>query len=285
MKIAVYSHHNFEEPFIKKANEKDYELKFTEKKLSANTFHFSSGCEAVLLFSSDKANREVLEQLKKNGIRLIVSRSAGTDHIDLEAADEMNIKIANAPSYSPNAIAEHCIALTLALYRKLKPSFKRIGNYNFSLEGHVGAEINDKVFGICGTGDVGEVLANIVQGFGAKVLLYDAEENPKLIDKSWVEYTSKEDLLERSDIVSLNLPLNEETENFISDKEIQLMKNTAILIKTGRGGLVETKFVRSALNQNDLAGFGMDVYENEKGIFYKDLSDEDEKDEFITLFN
>lgn len=281
MKIAIYSHHKFEQEFIEDASKKRHELIFTEEKLSSKNVDFAKDCEVVILFSSDKADKEVLKKLDELGISFIATRSAGTDHIDLEAAEEFDIKIANVPTYSPNAIAEHCIALTLALFRKLKTSFERIGNYNFSLDGQVGREINGCVFGICGTGDIGEVLASIAHGFGAKVLLYDAEENPNLKDKSWAEYTSKEDLLERSDIVSLNLPLNDETENFISKKELKSMKNSAILINTGRGGLVQTKAVRYALNQNELAGFGMDVYENEKSIFYKDLSDSNEKDELL----
>ena len=281
MKIAVFSHHQFEKEFINKANTNKYEISCRAEELSIENADFAQGCDVVVLFSSDKASKEVLQKFKEMGIRLVVTRSAGTDHIDLQAAETFGIQVANVPGYSPNAIAEHVIALVLALYRKLKTSFSRISNYNFSLDGQVGSEINGKVFGICGTGDIGEALAFIANGFGAEVLLFDEEENENLNNKSWAEYTSKEDLLKRCDIISLNLPLNEATKNFIAKQELGQMKNSAILINTGRGGLVDTEAVKNALEDTTLGGFGMDVYENEKGIFYKDLSNADEKDSLL----
>jgi len=281
MKIAVYSHHQFEKEFINKANTNKYGISCTSEELSTENADLAKGCDVVMLFSSDKASKEVLQKFKEMGIGLVVTRSAGTDHIDLQAAEALGIKVANVPSYSPNAIAEHVIALVLALYRKLKTSFSRISNYNFSLDGQVGTEIKEKVFGICGTGDIGEALAFIAKGFGAEILLFDEEENENLHNRSWAKYTTKEDLLKRCDIISLNLPLNEATKNFIAKQELGQMKNSAILINTGRGGLVDTEAVKNALETTTLGGFGMDVYENEKGIFYKDLSDTEEKDRLL----
>jgi D-lactate dehydrogenase len=281
MKIAIYSCHNFEIAYIEKANKKGYELVMIDDTLNENTLQKAKDCKVISIFSSDKVNREILKNLDGMGIELITTRSAGTDHIDLEAAEEFDIRITNVPEYSPNAIAEHCIALTLALYRKLKTSFQRIGEYNFSLDGQVGTEIHSKTVGICGTGDIGAVLANLFHGFGAKVLLFDAKENPDLMEKSWSKYVSKDTILKECDIVSLNLPLNENTEGFISADELNKMKKSAILINTGRGGLVNTKAVHDALQSNKIAGFAMDVYENEKGIFYKDLSNATDKDELL----
>ncbi|MUH34587.1 2-hydroxyacid dehydrogenase [Zobellia amurskyensis] len=233
------------------------------------------------MFSSDNANRDVLKKLVEMGVGLIATRSAGTDHIDIQAAAEFDIYIANVPKYSPNAIAEHCIALTLALYRKLKPSFERVGNYNFSLEGQIGMEIKSKTVGICGTGDIGEVLANLFHGFGAHILLYDSKRNSNLINKSWAKYATKESILEKCDIISLNLPLNNETEEFISFQELETMKNSAILINTGRGKLVNTGHIYNAMREKKISGFAMDVYENEKGIFHKDFSKSNEKDHLL----
>lgn len=281
MKIAIYSCHSFERSYIEKANSEDHELVWVEESLSVKTVDRASGCRAISIFSSDTVNREVLKKLDSLGVCFVTTRSAGTDHIDLRAAEELGIYVANIPEYSPSAIAEHCIALALALYRKLKTSFERIGNYNFNLDGQVGREINASVFGICGTGDIGLALANIVHGFGAKLLLFDVEKNPKLSKVSWANYVDKEELLSKADIVSLNLPLNEETYEFISDKELKAMKDSAILINTGRGGLVNTEAIFSALKDKTLAGFGMDVYENEKGIFYKDLSNKRHRDKLL----
>ena len=282
MKIAVYSCHSFEKEYIEAANDQTHELFLMEESLDNTTIEKAKNCDAICIFSSDKVDRKILEKLLDLGIGLIATRSAGTDHIDLETAEKLKILVANVPEYSPNAIAEHCIALTLAIYRKLKTSFQRIGNYNFSLENQVGTEINSKTVGICGTGDIGEVLANLFNGFGAKVLLYDIEKNPNLEKKSWATYVDKNTLLKKGDIISLNLPLNKETKRFISAKEISKMKDSAVLINTGRGGLVHTQNVYDALKSKKIAGFAMDVYEDEKGIFYNDLSDSPKKDKLLT---
>lgn len=281
MNIAIFSCHSFEKEYIEAANKQDYELVIIEETLSDRTFQKAKGCRVVSIFSSDKANREILKKLDGMGVELITTRSAGTDHIDLEAAKQFDIQVTNVPEYSPNAIAEYCIALNLALYRKLKTSFHQIGNYNFSLDGQVGMEIHSKTVGICGTGDIGGVLANLYNGFGAKVLLFDAEENRNLKGKSWAKYVNKNTLLEECDIISLNLPLNKETEGFISADDLNKMKKSAILINTGRGRLVHTKEIHDALMTKRIAGFAMDVYENEKGIFYNDLSNASEKDKLL----
>lgn len=281
MKIAVYSHHGFEKDFIEEANSAGHDLCLLSQKLTAETVNEAKGCTAIVIFSSDKVSKEVLGQLKKMEVQLIVTRSAGTDHIDLEAAEAMGLKVANVPSYSPYAIAEHTLALALALLRKLKPSFARTSQYNFDLNGLVGTEIYQKTFGVCGTGDIGKAVAKIAHGFGAKVLLFDEKEDDFLAGVGWASYTSKSELLGQADIISLNLPLNEGTHNFISADSIQKMKDSAILVNTGRGGLVDTTAVHQALTQNNLAGYGMDVYEDEKGIFYKDRSSAKEKDPLL----
>lgn len=282
MKIAIYSCHQFEKEYIQEANTQNHELIWVGKTLDTETANKAKGCKAISVFSSDKADKEVLKKLDELNVGMIATRSAGTDHIDLETAEELDIKIINVPEYSPNAIAEHCIALTLALYRKLKPSFERIGNYNFSLEGQVGTEIHSKTVGICGTGDIGEVLAHLFHGFGARTLLFDAKKNPNLKDRSWAEYVEKKTILEQCDIISLNLPLNDETTEFIAVKELEAMKDSAILINAGRGGLVNTAHIHNALREKKIAGFAMDVYENEKGIFYQDLSTSTERDDLLT---
>lgn len=282
MKIAVYSCHSFEKEYIEAANKENHELLLIDEMLDATTIKKAKNCGAISIFSSDMVDKKILKKLDEFGVGLIATRSAGTDHIDLQTAEKLKILVANVPEYSPNAIAEHCIALTLALYRKLKTSFQRIGNYNFSLEGQVGMEINSKTVGICGTGEIGEVLANLFNGFGATVLLFDIEKNPNLEKKSWATYVSKDKILKKCDIISLNLPLTKDTKSFISDEDLIKMKKSAVLINTGRGGLVHTKNVYDALKSKKIAGFAMDVYEDEKGIFYKNLSDTSKKDKLLT---
>jgi len=249
MKIAIYSCHNFEKEYIEAANTENHELIWIDGTLTTETIGKAKGCKAISIFSSDKADEKILKKLDDLGVGLIATRSAGTDHIDLEAAEKFGIKVANVPEYSPHAIAEHCIALTLSLYRKLKSSFERIRSYNFSLEGQVGLEIRSKTVGICGTGDIGEVLANLYHGFGANVLLFDAKKNPGLTGVSWAKYAKKEALLEQCDIISLNLPLNDGTAGFISFEELEAMKDSAVLINTGRGELVDTGQVYNALRE------------------------------------
>lgn len=281
MKIAIFSAHGFEEKYINQENKDNHELIWISDSLNEDTVEKAQGCKAVSLFSSDKASKSNLKKLADMGVEFIATRSAGTDHIDLEAAKEIGIPIANVPEYSPNAIAEHCIALTLALLRKLKPSFERIKTFNFSLDGQVGQEINTKTVGICGTGDIGEIVAHLFHCFGAKILLFDSNDNPNLSEKSWASYVDKEQLLKESDVVSLNLPLNEDTKNFIAADELRMMKKTALLINTGRGPLLNTQDAYDALVNEEIAGLAIDVYENEKGIFYHDLSNSDEKDELL----
>ncbi len=281
MKIAIYSCRSFEMKYLKEANTQNHETLLIEKPLNKESVKKAKGCTAVSVFSSDKIDKEILQQLADLDIGLITTRSAGINHIDLKAADKLGIKITNVPEYSPHAIAEHCIALTLAIFRKLKRSFDRIKDYNFDLSGQVGLEIHDKKVGICGTGDIGEVLANLFQGFGASIYLFDVEKNPELSNRSWANYVDKKTLLKECDIISLNLPLNKETHHFITEEDLNYMKKSAILINTGRGGLVNTKQVFKALQEKKIAGFGMDVYENEGEMFYEDHSKDEDKDELL----
>ena len=281
MKVAIFSCHNFERPYLENANSEKFDFVFIEEKLNANTVGKAEDCKAIALFSTDNADRETLSKLKEFGVQLITTRSAGTDHIDLEAAQDLGLTVANVPEYSPNAIAEHCIALTLALYRKLKPSFQQIANYNFDLDGLVGHEIQGKKVGICGTGDIGERVAKLFRGFDAKIFLFDAEKNENLSGEEWCSYVPKNEIFENCDIISLNLPLNEETEYFVSEAQLKRMSKDSILLNTGRGKLVDTEAVLKALKDNSISGFAMDVYEYEKGLFYNDCSDSKNKDKLL----
>lgn len=281
MKIAVYSAHDFEVPFLKAANNNEYNLRFISAKLNEQTVSQSKGCDVVAVFSSDDVSKKVLNKLHEYGVKFVTTRSAGFNHIDLETAESHGISVTNVPGYSPNAIAEHCLALMLAISRKLIPSYERIRNYDFSLNGLVGSELSTKTIGIMGTGNIGYRLIRILRGFGCNILAYDANKNTEITKMDEVEYVELNTLLAKSDIISLNLPLNEETEHIINTKAIEKMRKGVILINAGRGKLVDTKAVVDALKSEKIGGFGMDVYEREDGFFYEDHSNQVFKDDLF----
>lgn len=281
MKIAVFSVHDFEIPFLQDANKDEHELVFVSKKLNQQTVESAKDCDVACLFSTDDASEAVIESLVENGIKFITTRSAGFNHIDLDSAEKYGIPVAHVPEYSPNAIAEHCVALILALQRKLIPSYERIRNYNFSLNGLIGTELDKKIVGVMGTGNIGERLIRILTAFGCEVLAYDVLENPKVSEIDGVAYVDLETLYTNSDVVSLNLPLNNETENIIDADALQKMKEGVILVNAGRGKLVDTQAVIEGLKNEKVGGFGMDVYEHEKEFFYEDHSNEVFKDDLF----
>jgi len=252
MKIIVYSAHKFEIPYLKEACSQEHELTFISEKLNETTVKHSKTCDIACLFSSDDCSASIIEDLHSNGIKFITTRSAGFNHIDMEATQKHNIPVAHVPEYSPNAIAEHCVTLMLALLRKLIPSHEQIRNYDFSLHNLVGSELNSKTVGVLGAGNIGCQLIKILSGFGCNVLAYDINENPEVLKLNNTTYTDLEDLYSNSDIISLNLPLNDNTKNIIHDDAIAQMKDGVILINAGRGGLVDTTAIIDNLKAKKL---------------------------------
>jgi D-lactate dehydrogenase len=275
MKVAVYSIHNFERAFIEKANDNQHELKFIEHRLSLDTIHLAKGCEAVSIFTGDCANAEVLVELAKINVEFLALRSAGFNHVDINQANNLKIKVARVPEYSPYAIAEHALALMLGLNRKLIKVHNRIMDLNFSLDGLVGFDMNQKVVGVVGCGKIGSVLVKILHGLGCKILVHDLEHAQELVEKYNVEYTSYSNLCEKSDIITLHVPLNSKTRYIVDEESINRMKSGVMLINTSRGGLVNTKAVINALKKGHINSFGMDVYEEEAGLFFEDHSKQD----------
>jgi len=281
MKVAVYSIHKFEQPYLLEANDGKHELVLIDARLSETTTSLADGCEAISIFTGDKADARVLEALHKTGVKYLALRSAGFNHVDLAKTKELNMKVARVPAYSPYAIAEHTVAMILALNRKLIRANRRVMELNFSLDGLVGFDMNGKTAGIIGTGKIGTVLARILHGFGCRILAYDKEENKELTERYQVEYTSCESLCEQSDIISLHVPLNEDTRYIIDKHCINKMKPGVMLINTSRGGLVNTKAVIDALKTKHIGFFGMDVYEEEEGLFFEDHSEDILQDDTI----
>lgn len=281
MKVVFYSLHKFEISFLEKANAGRHEMHFLDLRLSVETAPLSAGFEAASLFVSDDASAPVLEILHQQGIRFIVLRSAGFNNIDLAKASQLGIRVARVPAYSPYAVAEHAIALMLALNRKLIRAHYRVMELNFSLDGLTGFDMNGKTAGIIGTGKIGVAVARILHGFGCRLLAFDKYENEEIKQKYQVEYTDCKSLCSQSDIITLHIPLNEQTKYIINKTSIDHMKPSVMLINTSRGALVNTSDVIQALKSGQIRYFGMDVYEEEEGLFFEDHSEEILQDDTI----
>jgi D-lactate dehydrogenase len=269
MKVLIYSAHRYEVPFLEKAAFGRHELRFTEKKLSLETALLANGYDAVAIFTADDASESVLRELARHGVMYVALRSSGFDHVALGVAGQLGIRVANVPAYSPYAIAEHAVALLQALNRKIALGQTLIRLQDFRLDSLVGFDIHGKTVGIVGTGTIGVAFARIMNGFGARLVATDPVPNDEAL-KLGVAYISLDDLLSQSDIVSLHCPLNANTRHLIRAERISLMKKNAILINTSRGGVVKTVDLVEALEAGVIGGACLDVYENEKSLFFED---------------
>lgn len=281
MNILFFSVAPYEEHFFRNANDKNHQVVFFSEKLSCNAFKDFEDIEAISICSRDECSAQIMKYLKTIGLKLILLRTAGFDNVDLEMAKELNIRVARVPSYSPEAIAEHAIALILNLSRKISKSQEQISNYNFSLEALMGFNLSEKTVGVIGTGLIGKALIRILKGFGSKILAHDILEDKDLLNDPAVEYTTKAQLLESSDIVTLNIPFNEKTFHYLDFDEIELMKKGAILINTARGKVLNSQALIYGINSGILMAAGIDVYENEKPYFFRDCSDTGIDDEIL----
>lgn len=285
MKVLVYSAKDFEIPYLEKANQRKHQLDFTKDALCSQTAMKAVGYDAISIFSADEACFLTIEKLKEFGVKYIALRSVGYDNVNLRAASRLDIRVANVPAYSPYAIAEHAIALLLALNRKLIESNFRVNHYNFNLNNLVGFDLNNKTVGIVGTGKIGAVTSKIMHGFGCKLLAYDIVEDETLKERYNIRYTSLTELCEQADIISLHVPLNTETHQLINEELISVMKDGVVLINTARGSVINTEDVIDGLKSAKIGALGMDVYENEKGIFFKDHSQEIPHDDLLLKLN
>jgi D-lactate dehydrogenase len=285
MKVLIYSAKDFEIPYLEEANNRKHQLTFTKNALSSQTAMIAVGYDAISIFSADEACLITVEKLNDFGVKYITLRSAGHDNVNLRAASRLNIKVSNVPAYSPYAIAEHAVALLLALNRKLIESNNRVNHYNFDLNNLVGVDLNQKTVGIVGTGKIGEIMCKIMHGFGCKLLGYDIEEKDTLKTQYNMEYMSLKDLCNRADIISLHVPLNADTHELINEDLIEEMKDGVILINTARGSVIDTEAIIAGLKSEKIGALGIDVYENEKNIFFKDHSQKIPNDNNLMLLN
>lgn len=271
MKIAFFDTHHFEKVFFEKAAQGlTHEIAYLAPRLNHQTAKLAHGFDAVCSFVNDHIDADTIRILKDEGVRLIALRSAGYNHVDLKTASQHGLPVVRVPDYSPYAVAEHAVTLILSLNRKIQHAYIRVRELNFSLDGLVGFDLHGKTIGIIGTGRIGSVMADIMSGFGCEVLAHDIAPNPAL---QKVSYVGLPTLYQRSDIVSLHLPLNDKTRHLVDARAIALMKPGAMLINTGRGALIDTKALIDALKIGQIGAAGLDVYEEEQGIFFHDLSD------------
>lgn len=287
MQVALFSIRKYEKEVFEGANVAKHDLRFIPERLTPSTVEAARGCRAVCCFSGDQLNAEVLEKLSKMSVTLICLRSAGFNHVDLKAALKLQIPVVRVPDYSPYAVAEHATGLLLCLNRKLHRAFNRVRELNFSLEDLVGFDVHGKTVGVIGAGNIGGAFARIMKGFGTEVLIFDQAQSEEL--SKFSRYVSLEELLSKSDIVSLHVPLNEKTFHLINADRLSKMRPNSILINTGRGGLIDTKALIKALKTKKIGGACLDVYEEEDGVFFSDYSnrgiDDDQLARLLTFPN
>ncbi|HUI61812.1 MAG TPA: 2-hydroxyacid dehydrogenase [Steroidobacteraceae bacterium] len=262
------------EPLQSAAAASDIEWRFLDFRLSRETAPLARGAQAVCVFVNDQVDRPCLEVLAAQSVKLVALRCTGFNNVDVTAAKELGLAVTRVPVYSPYAVAEHAVALLLTLNRKIHRAFNRVRELNFSLNGLVGSDLHGKTAGIIGTGKIGRIVAQILRGFGMKVLAYDPFPNRDWAAQQAVEYVSASDLARLSDVISVHVPLTPETKHLIRRETLGLMKSGAILINVSRGALIDTTALIAALKSGRLGGVALDVYEEEEGIFHVDLSGE-----------
>jgi D-lactate dehydrogenase len=272
MRLAVFSSKPYDVTFLTAANEGlGHQLQFLEPRLMKETAALAGGFPAICAFVNDQLEAEVLTRLATGGTRLVALRSAGFNNVDLPAAARLGLTVTRVPAYSPHAVAEHTVALVLALNRKVHRAWARVREGNFALDGLLGFDLVGRTAGIVGTGKIGAAVARIMAGFGCRVLAFDPVANPECVTLG-VSYVPFADLLAQSDIVSLHCPLTPETRHLLDAAALARMKPGAMLINTGRGALVDTRAVIDALKTGRLGHLGLDVYEEEAALFFEDRS-------------
>jgi D-lactate dehydrogenase len=269
---TVFDTKPYDREALESVSGKEVDWRFLEFRLSRDSAAAAKGARAVCVFVNDEVDRGSLEVLAGLGVELVALRCTGYNHVDLAAARDLKLTVTRVPVYSPYAVAEHAVALLLTLNRKTHRAFNRVREWNFSINGLVGFDLHGKTAGIVGTGKIGRIVAQILRGFGMTVLAYDPFPNPEWAAQHGVAYVDAVTLAEGSDVVSLHVPLTPETRHIIRAETLEHVKPGALLINVSRGGLIDTTALLDALKSGRLGGVGLDVYEEEEGVFFEDLS-------------
>ncbi|QCI11169.1 2-hydroxyacid dehydrogenase [Pseudomonas putida] len=270
--LLFSSQHYDQETFTQAASDRALDLHFQSARLTLDTAALAQGYEVVCAFINDELDAPVLERLAAGGTQLIALRSAGYNHVDLVAAQRLGLAVVRVPAYSPHAVAEHAVALILALNRRLHRAYNRTREGDFTLHGLTGFDLHGKTVGVVGTGQIGVAFARIMAGFGCQLQAYDPYPNPELLALG-ARYLELPELLRQSRIISLHCPLTEQTKHLINARSLAELQPGAMLINTGRGALVDTPALIDALKSGQLGYLGLDVYEEEAQLFFEDRSD------------
>jgi D-lactate dehydrogenase len=282
MKVTFFSTQPYDRRSFE-AHNKNYgfDIKYLDVQLNEETASLAHGADAVCAFVNDRVSEPIISQLRNSGVKVLALRCAGFNNVDLRAAQEKGLMIVRVPAYSPHAVAEHAVAMIMTLNRKIHKAYNRIREQNFSLNGLLGFDLFGKTVAVIGTGNIGEVFCKIMKGFGCRVIAFDVKQNEALANTG-VEYVSLDKLWPQADIISLHCPLNEHTRYLINDTTIELMKDHVMLINTSRGGLIDTRTVVNGLKSGKIGSLGIDVYEQEEKLFFRDLSEAIIEDDMIS---
>ena len=276
-KIAFYDVKPYDKTWFDKLN-KNYELLYFESKLSTQTAALAHGCKAVCAFVNDNIDKNVIDALCADGVEILAMRCAGCSNVDFKSANG-RLKVVRVPGYSPYAVAEHAMALLLSINRKTHKAYSRTRDFNFNISGLTGIDLYSKTVGIVGTGRIGRVFADICQGFGMEIIAYD----PYPSKDADICYVNFDELLRRSDIISLHCPLTENTKYILNKEAFTKMKPGVFIINTSRGALIDSAALLDALNSEQVGGAGLDVYEEEADLFFEDFSNEIILDDILSL--
>lgn len=280
MKIAVFSTYRYDEDFLNQFNT-GHQLTYFVVPLNEQTAALTKGFDAICIFVNDSVNAPVIKILHANGIKLIVLRCAGFNNVDIKLADELGIPVLRVPAYSPEAVAEHAMALILTLNRKTHKAYNRVREGNFSLDKLIGFNLHNRKVAVIGTGNIGKAFCYILKGFGCRISAYDINPDAGLKELG-VTYGTLEETLADADIISLHCPLVDSTRHMINERTLKLFKQGAMLINTSRGGLINTAEVIEAMKSGQLGYLGLDVYEQEAKLFFHDNSEDVIQDDLIT---
>ncbi|MCA4792509.1 2-hydroxyacid dehydrogenase [Myroides odoratimimus] len=288
MKIAFFSTQPYDVTFFDKENKQfGFELEYFETGLDEQTVNvITENTDVVCVFVNDKVDAEVISNLAKKDVKYIALRCAGFNNVDLDAAHQHNIRVCRVPAYSPEAVAEHTLAMLFTINRKIHKAYNRVREQNFSLNGLLGTNIYKKTVGIIGTGNIGAVFCRMMKALGTEVLAYDIYKNEQL-EAEGIRYVELEELFTKSDIISLHCPLTPDTMHLINEDTISKMKDGVMLINTSRGKLIDTHAIIQGLRAKKIGALGIDVYEQEEKVFFRDLSGtilEDERLQLLTSF-
>lgn len=276
MKLVSYSTKHYDRKYMEQVNQNagfHFDIEYFDFSLTAQTAKTAVGADAVCIFVNDDASREVLEELAALNIKILALRCAGFNNVDLQAAQELGIQVVRVPAYSPEAVAEHTIGMMMCLNRRIHRAYQRTRDANFSLEGLTGFNMHDRTAGVIGTGKIGQATLRILKGFGMRLLAYDPYPNQVVLDLG-AEYVDLDTLLSQSDVISLHCPLTAENHHLLDENAFNKMKSGVMIVNTSRGALIDSVAAINALKAQKIGSLGMDVYENERELFFEDKSND-----------